>query len=313
LTRKGEREPEAFTWPGETPEGYRSGFVALVGRPNSGKSTLVNHLLGRKVSIVSDKPQTTRHRITAVMTSDTHQLIVLDIPGFQKPRDLLTSRMQSVVTTTLEEVDAVLFLLPGDQKIGRGDAYIAAYLARTPTPVLVAVNKADLLDPEAAAGQVAAAAALGHFPQPHLISALTGEGIAELRCALEASLPEGPRYFPPDMVSDQPEELLIAELVREKVLKVTQEEIPHSVAVQVLEMEARQGRDLVDVRVAVYVERDSQKPILLGEGGLRLKTIGTEARMDIERLLGSQVYLELVVRVRKHWRRDPRVLGRLGL
>ena len=294
-------------------EGFRSGFVALVGRANAGKSTLANRLLGQKVSIVSDKPQTTRHRITCVLTSPTHQLILLDMPGFQKPRDLLTSRMQSVVTATLSEVDAVLFLLPGDQRIGRGDVFIANHLAKVATPVVVAVNKADLLGPEEAERQVATAGALGSFGEVHLISALDGEGLEGLRTALEALLPEGPHYFPPDMVTDQPEEQLMAELVREKILEVTQEEVPHSVAVQVLEVEPREGRDLVDVRVAIYVERDSQKPIILGEGGLRLKRIGIEARADIERLLGSQVYLELVVRVRKHWRRDPRALGRLGL
>jgi GTPase len=292
---------------------FRSGFVALIGRPNAGKSTLVNYLLGQKVSIVSDKPQTTRHRITGVLTSATHQLVVLDMPGFQKPRDLLTSRMQQLVLATLSEVDVVLFLLPGDQRFARGDAFIAQYLSRVSTPVVVAINKADLISPEEAERQVEAATGLGEFSGVHVVSALTGQGVLELRTALEALIPEGPMYFPPDVTTDQPEETLIAELVREKVLEVTEEEVPHSIAVQLLEIEPREGRDLIDIRAAIYVERDSQKPIVIGEGGLRLKRIGSEARADIERLLGSQVYLELVVRVKKHWRRDPRALGRMGL
>jgi GTPase len=292
---------------------FRSGFVAVVGRPNTGKSTLVNHLVGQKVSIVSDKPQTTRHRVTGVVTTATHQLVLLDIPGFQKPLDLLTEHMQAIVNATLSEVDVVLFLLAGDQRIGAGDAFIARQLQRASTPVVAALNKVDLLTPSRVEEQLAAARALGEFDGWHEVSALTGQGLPGLQAALEALVPLGPAYFPPDLVTDQPEEMLIAELVREKVLRVTLEEVPHSVAVQVLEMEAREHKDIVDIRVAIYVERDSQKPIIIGEDGRRLKLIGSEAREEVERLLGSHVYLELVVRVRKHWRRDPRALGRLGL
>ncbi len=294
-------------------EVFRSGFVALVGRPNTGKSTLANALVGRKVSIVSDKPQTTRHRVTAVVDGDGYQLVLLDIPGFQKPRDTITRRMQELVRSTITEVDAVLFLLPGDQSFGRGDTFIAEALRGQPTPVVTVVNKVDLLAPEAAARQQEKAATLLGDDQVLLASALTGEGLAEVERRLAALVPEGPRYFPEGAVTDQPEEVLVAEFIREQVLAVTEEEVPHAIAVEVLEMEPREDRDLIYVRAAIYVERDSQRPIVLGPGGERLKHIGIGARREIEWLLGSQVFLDLVVKVRKHWRADPRMLDRLGL
>jgi GTP-binding protein Era len=296
-----------------TPSGFHSGLVALIGRPNVGKSTLVNKVLGRKVSIVSDKPQTTRHRITAVLDGDDHQLVFLDMPGFQKPRDTLTKRMQSLVNTTLAEVDAILFLVPGDQRFGRGDAFIADALRDAGTPVVMAVNKADLLSEQQAVEQLAAARALVGLAEVHLVSALTGQGLDDVVAALSRLLPEGPRYFPPGMVTDQPEEVLVAEFIREQLLAVTEEEVPHSLAVEVLEMEPRDDRDIIYIRAAIYVERASQRPILLGVGGERLKVVGTNARREIEWLLGSQVFLELIVKVRKHWRADSRMLDRLGL
>jgi len=277
-----------------------------------GKSSLVNRLLGRKVSIVSSKPQTTRHRVAGVLNFPGHQLVLLDMPGFQKPRDRLTERMQAVVETTLGEVDVILFMLNAAERIGRGDAFIAAQLAAVATPVVVALNKIDLVQSKEANEQLIAAAGLGEWAAIHLVSAVTGEGLPGLLEEVRRLLPEGPRYFPPGVVTDQPEELLIAELVREKVIAVTEEEVPHSIAVQVLEMESR-GDDLVYVRAAIYVERDSQRPIVLGEAGGRIKQIGTEARHDIEALLGSRVFLDLAVKVRKHWRQDPGMLGRLGL
>lgn len=292
---------------------YRSGFVALVGRPNAGKSTLVNSLVGQKVSIVSEKPQTTRRRVAGVVTSATHQLVLLDIPGFQKPRDELTLRMQRTVDAVLKEIDAALFLVAGDEQIGKGDAFIAASLARSGIPAVVVVNKADMLLPEQRARQLAKARDLGGFEAALVISALTGEGLAELRSALEALLPQGPRYFPESEVTDQSEQDLIAELIREKALRMTEQDVPHAVSVEVLEMEEREDKDLIYIRAALFVERTSQRPILLGEGGRRLKEIGSQARRDIEHLLGSHVYLDLVVRVKKHWRRNPGFLGRLGL
>ena len=292
---------------------YRSGFVALVGRPNVGKSTLVNQLLGRKVSIVSSKPQTTRHRVAGVLSGPDHQLVLLDIPGFQRPRDALTERMQRLVEATLEEVDAALFILNGEERIGRGDAFIEAALSRASTPVVVAVNKADLLSPDSAAEQLEAARRLCGLREVHLVSALTGEGVSAVVGELLGYLPAGPQYFPDGVVTDRPEEFLIAELIREKAIEVTEEEVPHAVAVEVLELEPRDDRDLVYVRAAIYVERPSQRPIILGEGGARLKLVGSQARRDIEGLLGSQVYLDLVVKVRRHWRADGRMLDRLGL
>ncbi|GAB4254964.1 MAG: GTPase Era [Thermoleophilia bacterium] len=292
---------------------FHSGFVALVGRPNVGKSTLVNRVLGQKVSITSSRPQTTRHRIAGVHNGPGFQLVLLDIPGFQKPRDTLTQRMQSLVDETLRDVDAVLFLLNGAETIGRGDRFIAEVLSRVKTPVLAAVNKADLLSPERAAVQLETARALGEFRSVHLVSALDGAGLDGLVAELAALLPEGPEYFPAGVITDQPEELLAAEFIREKVIALTAEEVPHAVAVEVLEFGARPGRGLVDIRAAIYVERESQKPIVLGEAGARIKRIGVEARREIERLLGTQVFLELVVKVRRRWRDNPGLLDNLGL
>lgn len=305
--------PTSATAPSTPPPGFRSGLVALIGRPNVGKSTLVNKVLGQKVSIVSDKPQTTRHRVTAVLDAEDYQLIFLDMPGFQKPRDTLTKRMQSLVNTTLAEVDAILFLVPGDQRFGRGDAFIADALRSAGTPVVMVVNKADLLSERQAAVQLEAARALAGPAEVHLVSALTGQGLDDVVSALSALLPEGPRYFPPGVVTDQPEEVLVGEFIREQLLAVTEEEVPHSLAVEVLEMEPRDDRDIIYIRAAIYVERASQRPILLGVGGERLKVVGTNARREIEWLLGSQVFLELIVKVRKHWRADSRMLDRLGL
>jgi GTP-binding protein Era len=301
---------DSFSTP---PPGFRSGLVALIGRPNVGKSTLVNKVLGQKVSIVSDKPQTTRHRVTAVLDGEDYQLIFLDMPGFQKPRDTLTKRMQSLVNTTLSEVDGILFIVPGDQRFGRGDAFIADALRGVGTPVVMAVNKADLLTDQQAGAQLEAAHALAGPAEVHLVSALTGQGLDGVVAALSRLLPEGPRYFPPGVVTDQPEEVLVGEFIREQLLAVTEEEVPHSLAVEVLEMEPRDDRDIIYIRAAIYVERASQRPILLGVGGERLKVVGTNARREIEWLLGSQVFLELIVKVRKHWRADPRMLDRLGL
>ena len=293
--------------------GFRSGFVAMVGRPNVGKSTLVNLLVGRKVSITSEKPQTTRHRIVGVLNGAGFQLVLLDMPGFQRPRDRLTHRMQEVVDAALTEVDVVLFLLNGEERVGRGDSFIAAAVARSATPVIVAINKADVLTDAQLVDQAEAARSLGDLPEPLLISAKTGSGVDDLRDRLVSLLPEGPAYFPVDVVTDQPEEVLIAELIREKAIGLTEEEVPHSIAVHVLEMEPREDSDLVYVQAAIYVERESQRPILLGEGGRRIKQIGSEARQEIEALLGTRIYLDLSVRVRKHWRQDPGLLDRLGL
>lgn len=293
--------------------GYRSGFVVLAGRPNVGKSTLVNRLVGRKVSIVSEKPQTTRHRIAGVFTGESFQIVFIDIPGFQRPFDELTRRMQETVDAALDEADAALFMLAADEPIGGGDRFIAARLAATGTPTVVAVNKVDLVGREELRRIVEQVEELGSYERVRLISALTGHGVGDVVRDLVELLPEGPQYFPDHVVTDRPEEWLVAEIIREKVLHETEEEVPHAVSVEVIEMEPREGKDLIDIRAAIYVERDSQKPIIIGEGGSRIKRIGTEARREIEALLGSRVFLDLVVQVRKGWRRDPVFLRRLGI
>jgi len=292
---------------------FRSGFVVVVGRPNVGKSTLVNRLVGRKISIVSDKPQTTRNRVAGVLTSQSAQVILLDIPGFQKPRDELTIRMQSAVDGAMDDADGALFVLPANEAIGKGDAFIALQLRAVGVPTIAVVNKADLVSVQTAQQQLQKAAALGEFENVMLVSAKTGLGVTELLPALEQLLPVGPKYFPDEILTDRPEEWLVGELIREKVLAATEEEIPHAVSVEVLEMEPRSDSDLVDIRAAVYVERASQRPIILGRGGQKIKQIGSEARRDIEALLGTRVYLDLLVQVRRRWRRNPGFLGRLGI
>jgi GTPase len=285
----------------------RSGFVAVAGRPNVGKSTLVNALCGGKVAIVSDKPQTTRRRIAGVANRDGYQLVLVDLPGFQRPRDPLTEHMQRTVDESLADVDGVLFVLAGDEAIGGGDRFIAARVLGAAAPVVIALNKVDRLKPERIAAQIATAAALGDFHALHPVSAKTGDGVDALRSELAGLLPEGPDYFPDGEVTDLPLEVRVAELVREKALALTREEVPHAVTVEVDEIE--EGR----VSAVVYVETDSQKAIVVGKGGRIIKEIGSRARPEIELLLGRKVFLELTVKVRPRWRRDEAMLARLGI
>jgi GTPase len=285
----------------------KTGFVAVAGRPNVGKSTLVNTLAGGKIAIVSDKPQTTRHRISAVVNGDGYQLVLVDLPGFQRPRDALTEHMQRTVDTALGDVDGFLFVLAADERIGAGDRFIAERIYAAGPPVIVALNKVDRLNPAEIATQIEEAAALGEFHSLHPISALRADGIEPLAQDLAAILPEGPVYFEPGQVTDLPLETQIAELVREQALERTREEVPHSITVEVDEVE--EGR----VRALVYVETESQKAIVVGKGGTMIKAIGTAARPEIERLLGRTVFLELMVKVRPKWRRDERVLEQLGI
>jgi GTPase len=285
----------------------KSGFVAVVGRPNVGKSTLVNTLAGGKVAIVSDKPQTTRHRISAVVNGDDYQLVLVDLPGFQRPRDPLTEHMQRTVDAALEGVDGFLFVLAGDERIGAGDRFIAERIYAAGPPVVVALNKVDRLGPAEIAAQIERAAALGDFHSLHPVSALKADGIRPLQTDLVALLGDGPPYFEQGQVTDLPLETRIAELVREQALERTREEVPHAVTVEVDEIE--EGR----VRALVYVETESQKGIMVGKGGDMIKAIGSAARPEIERLLGRKVFLELQVKVRPKWRRDERVLERLGI
>jgi len=284
-----------------------SGFVAVAGRPNVGKSTLVNALCGGKVAIVSDKPQTTRRRIFGIANGDGYQLVLADLPGFQRPRDPLTERMQRTVDSSFEDVDAVLFVLDARDRIGAGDRFIAKRVFGLGVPVVIAVNKIDRLKPGHIASQMQTASQLGQFHALHPVSAKTGDGVGELREELVGLLPEGPLYFPPEQRSDLSVETQVAELVREQALRLTKEEVPHAVSVEVEEIED------AFVRAAILVETDSQKQILVGKGGSMVRQIGTRARPEIEALLGRKVFLELVVKVRPKWRRDEATLERLGL
>ena len=285
----------------------RSGFVAVAGRPNVGKSTLVNALAGGKVAIVSDKPQTTRQRIRGVVTSDDAQLVLVDLPGFQRPRDALTEHMQRTVDESLTDVDAILFVLDARDRIGAGDRFIAQRVFGLGRPVVIALNKVDRLKPGHVAQQMQAAAALGDFHALHPVSAKTRDGVAELRDELVGLLPEGPFYFPPEQRTDLPLELQLAELVREKALALTREEVPHAITTEVDEL--GDGR----VAATLYVETESQKGIVVGKGGRMIRDIGSRARPEIEVLLGRPVFLELRVKVRPRWRRDEALLERLGI
>jgi GTP-binding protein Era len=293
--------------------GTRSGFVAIAGRPNAGKSTLVNAVVGAKVAIVSDKPQTTRRAIRGVATGPDWQLVLVDLPGVQKPLDRLTERMQRSVERELADADAALFVVNAHQGVGGpGDRFIAQALAGGGVPVVIAVNKVDRMSrPEIAAALMQASELLPGadvFP----VSAKTGKGVPQLTEHLTALLPEGPFYFPAEQRSDQAESVALAELIREQVLRRTREEVPHSVEVEMDEID--RGRDdLTRLRAYVWVETESQKGILVGRGGSMIKSIGIAARRELERELGEQVHLDLSVRVRRHWRADERLLDRLGI
>jgi GTPase len=290
----------------------RSGFVALAGRPNAGKSTLVNRIVGGKVAIVSDKPQTTRREIRGIATGPDWQLVLVDLPGVQRPRDPLTERMQHRVESVLAESDAVLFVLNGEQQIGAGDRFIAAAIENVGVPAVTALNKVDRLSRPRTVTALETAAALGVNGEIFPISARTGAGVDPLVGQLVTLLPEGPFLYPPDEQSDQAEHVRIAELVREQVLLRTREELPHAVEVEVDELEEREDGLLV-VHARMWAETESQKGILVGAGGRMVKAVGTAARGEIEELLGRRVHLDLRVRVRKGWRRDEALLDRLGI
>jgi GTPase len=290
----------------------RSGFVALAGRPNAGKSTLVNQIVGGKVAIVSDKPQTTRREIRGVATGDDWQLVLVDLPGVQRPRDALTERMQRQVERALADADAALFVLNGEQQIGPGDRFIADALRSSGVPMVTVLNKVDRLDRARTAKALTDAAALDVQGELFPISAIDGTGVAPVVEQLVELLPEGPFLYPPEERSDQSLELQLAELIREQVLLRTREELPHAVEVEIDELEERDD-GLLTVRARVWAETESQKGILVGAGGRMVRAIGTAARKEIEERLGRHVHLELNVRVRKGWRRDEGLLDRLGI
>lgn len=289
----------------------RAGFVALAGRPNVGKSTLVNRLVGEKVAITSDRPQTTRRAIRGVCEVDGSQLVLVDLPGFQRPRDLLTERMQARVERELADCDAALMVVNGEEGIGPGDRFIASLLGEASVPVVMAVNKCDRLRPGRTVEVLAGAAELEPSDEIFPVSARTGEGVAELAARLAELMPEGPYLFPSDAVSDQPEAVLVAELIREQAIRRTFEEVPHAVEVMVDEMDS--SGDILRIRAFIWVESESQKGILVGRGGRMVKAVGTAARSEIEELLDERVHLDLSVRVRDGWRADDGLLDRLGI
>ncbi len=294
------------------PVDTRSGFIALAGRPNVGKSTLANAIVGAKVAIVSDKPQTTRRAIRGVASGADWQLVLVDLPGVQRPRDALTERMQRRVESELADADGCLLVVNAEQGIGPGDRFIAGLVRPASVPVVIAVNKVDGADQARIAATLHDAEELDVADEIFPVSARTGSGVAELIDQLISLLPAGPFYFGPDQRSDQSESVLLAELIREQVLARTREEVPHAVEVEV-EATEQVRDDLIRVEAVVLVETDSQKGILIGARGRMIKDIGIGARHAIERELGTHVHLELSVRVRRHWRGDERLLDRLGI
>ena len=290
----------------------RSGFIALAGRPNAGKSTLVNRLVGEKVAIVSDKPQTTRREVRGIATGDDWQLVLVDLPGVQRPRDRMTDRMQRRVEQAIGDADAVVFMLNGAEAVGAGDRYIARALRGSSTPVVTVVNKVDRLSPTETASALMGAADLDVPGDVFPVSARKGSGVEPLLEHLIGLLPEGEFLYPEEAISDQTEHVLLAELVREQVLRRTRQELPHAVEAEVLEITPRDD-GLIYVEACLWADTDSHKGILIGKGGKMIKAIGTAARKEIEEATGSRVHLELIVRVRKGWRGDDSVLDRLGI
>jgi GTP-binding protein Era len=289
---------------------FRAGFACFVGRPNAGKSTLTNALIGQKIAITSTKPQTTRHVVRGVLHRPDAQLVLVDTPGLHRPRTLLGERLNDLVRETWSEVDVIGLCIPADEEIGRGDRFIAAEIAGLRARVVAVVTKTDLVSRDALVRQLVAVSELADFADVVPVSAVTGEGLDTLVDVLSGHLPESPRLYPDDMLTDEPEQVLIAELIREAALEGVRDELPHSIAVLVEEMLVEGS--LTKIYANVYVERQSQKAIVIGAGGARLKDVGIRARRAIEELIGGKVYLDLHVRVAKDWQRDPKQLRKLG-
>ena len=291
---------------------YKSGFVAVIGRPNVGKSTLINHIIGQKIAIMSDKPQTTRSRIQCIFNMEDAQMIFLDTPGIHKPKHKLGEYMLKAAEGTLKEVDVIFFVVDATEKFGGGEKYIIERLKTTTKPVILVINKIDLIEREQTLPIISNYSEKHDFAAVIPISALDGTNVDNLIIEAKKYLPEGPQYYPADMVTDQPERLIIAELVREKILHLTEDEVPHSIAVDVDEMTQRNNGDTY-IRATIYVERDSQKGILIGKNGTMLKEIGRLARPEIEMLIGTKVYLDLWIKVKKNWRNSLGAIQNFGL
>lgn len=289
---------------------FKSGFVTIVGRPNVGKSTLLNHIIGEKLSIISNKPQTTRNTIQAIHTKEDYQIVFLDTPGMHKPKHKLGEYMVNVAQKTLNEVDIILFLINPEEEIGLGDRHIMEQLKNTKTPVIMVLNKIDAVKREKVAKTIENYTKEFKFKEVVPISAINGENVDTLLKLIVDNLPEGPQYFPGDMITDQPEKFVISEIIREKILRNMDDEVPHGTAVEVVLMK-EEGR-LINIDATIYCEKDSHKAMIIGKGGQKIKKIGESARIDIEKLLDSKVYLELWVKVKKDWRDSPSTLKNLG-
>ncbi|KMK93846.1 GTPase Era [Rossellomorea marisflavi] len=281
---------------------YKSGFISIIGRPNVGKSTFLNRVIGQKIAIMSDKPQTTRNKVQGVYTTDEAQMIFIDTPGIHKPKHKLGDFMVKIAQNTLKEVDVILFMINVEEGLGKGDHYIIEKLKGVKTPVFLILNKIDQVHPDELLPIIRKYNKLYPFAATVPISALEGNNVDQLLGLLKDRLPEGPQFYPADQITDHPERFIVSELIREKVLHLTREEIPHSIAVVIDKMERKDSNNLIDVLATIIVERDSQKGIVIGKRGAMLKEVGKRARIDIENLLGSKVYLELWVKVQKDWR-----------
>lgn len=291
---------------------FRSGFVTLIGRTNVGKSTLMNQLVGEKIAIMSDKPQTTRNKIQSILTRDDFQVIFIDTPGIHKPKHKLGQYMMKVTHNTLNEVDLILMLVEPSKTVGTGDKYVISQLKNIKTSVVLVINKIDTVEKQDLLEVINIYKDLHNFSAIIPVSAFTGENCNNLLEEICRNLPKGPQYFPGDMLTDQPERQIVSELIREKALQILQQEIPHGIAVEIETMKQRENKDIVDVNAVIYCERDSHKAIIIGKQGVMLKEIGSKARRDIERLLGSKVYLQLWVKVKKNWRDDSFILKNFG-
>lgn len=281
---------------------YKSGFISIIGRPNVGKSTFLNRVIGQKIAIMSDKPQTTRNKVQGVYTTDDAQMIFIDTPGIHKPKHKLGDFMMKIAQNTLKEVDVILFMVNVEEGLGKGDHFIIEKLKGVKTPVYLILNKIDQIHPDALLPMIQQYNDLFPFAATVPISALEGNNVDQLLQLLKDQLPEGPQFYPADQITDHPERFIVSELIREKVLHLTREEIPHSIAVVIDKMERKDEKNLIDVIATIIVERDSQKGIVIGKQGSMLKEVGKRSRVDIENLLGSKVYLELWVKVQKDWR-----------
>ncbi|WP_100402315.1 GTPase Era [Bacillus sp. FJAT-42315] len=291
---------------------YKSGFISIIGRPNVGKSTFLNRVIGQKIAIMSDKPQTTRNKVQGVYTKEDAQMIFIDTPGIHKPKHKLGDFMMKVAVNTLKEVDLVLFMINAEEGYGRGDEFIIDKLQGIQTPVFLVLNKIDRIHPDQLMELIEQYKDLYPFKEIVPISALEGNNVDRLLTQIEGILPEGPQYYPADQVTDHPERFIVSELIREKVLHLTREEVPHSIAVVIDKMERREDKEIINVMATIVVERDSQKGIVIGKRGSLLKEVGKRSRIDIENLLGSQVFLELWVKVQKDWRNKQSNLRDFG-